>query len=110
MTIGGAFTNSIQAIQAQADALAQISRNVANVNTTGYKKQVDNFQTMLSESTAGTNIFGVQVASRMSSTFKAISRRPGNGTIWRSTGPASRSEFRPRRFGQHVLYARRQFH
>lgn len=64
MTIGGAFTNSIQAIQAQADALAQISQNVANVNTTGYKKQVDNFQTMLSESTAGTNIFGVQVAKQ----------------------------------------------
>jgi flagellar hook protein FlgE len=64
MSIWGAFTNSVQAIQAQSDALAQISQNVANVNTVGYKKSVDNFQTLLSESTAGTNIFGVQVAKQ----------------------------------------------
>lgn len=60
MTIGGAFTNSIEALEAQSNALGVISQNIANVNTTGYKSTTDNFQTVLSEATAGTNIFGVQ--------------------------------------------------
>ena len=61
MTIWGAFTNSIEAIQAQSDAMDVISQNIANVNTVGYKNSVDNFQTVLSTETANTNIFGVQV-------------------------------------------------
>jgi len=60
MTIWGAFTDSVEAIQAQSNALAVISQNVANVNTSGYKKVTENFQTVLSESTDNTNIFGVQ--------------------------------------------------
>ena len=64
MTIWGAFTNSSEALQAQSSALGVISQNVANVNTTGYKASVDNFQTLLSELTQGTNIFGVQVAQQ----------------------------------------------
>lgn len=62
MTIWGAFTNSIEAMQAQSDAMDVISQNIANVNTVGYKNSVDNFQTVLSTETANTDIFGVQVA------------------------------------------------
>ena len=60
MSLWGAFSDSVDAIQAQANALAVISQNVGNVNTTGYKQTSDQFQTVLSESNSVTNIFGVQ--------------------------------------------------
>lgn len=60
MSIWGAFTNSSTAMQAQSTAMASISQNVANVNTTGYKKQDTGFQTLLSESTAQFDFFGVK--------------------------------------------------
>jgi flagellar hook protein FlgE len=60
MSLWGAFSDSVEAIQAQSNALAVIAQNVGNVNTTGYKQTTTNFSTVLSESTVGTNIFGVQ--------------------------------------------------
>ncbi|SDG88163.1 flagellar hook protein FlgE [Roseospirillum parvum] len=53
MTIWGAFANASMGMQAQSHALGQISTNVANMNTTGYKKTETHFQTVLSESTGG---------------------------------------------------------
>ena len=60
MALWGAFSDSIDAIQAQSNALAVISQNIGNINTVGYKQTTDNFETVLSESTAQNNIFGVQ--------------------------------------------------
>jgi flagellar hook protein FlgE len=60
----GAFANSCGAMMAQSHSLNVIGQNIANVNTTGYKKVDDQFQTLLSESTARTNIFGVKAATR----------------------------------------------
>ncbi|MBF0333779.1 MAG: flagellar hook-basal body complex protein [Alphaproteobacteria bacterium] len=62
MSIWGAFTNSSSAMMAQSTAMGSISQNVANVNTTGYKKQDTAFHTMLSESTARFNFFGVDTS------------------------------------------------
>jgi flagellar hook protein FlgE len=75
MALYGAFTNSMQALMTQSHAMSLIGQNVANVNTTGYKKVEDQFKTQLSESThlgttaesnsyGYTNIFGVKPATR----------------------------------------------
>ncbi|HEY1722947.1 MAG TPA: flagellar hook-basal body complex protein [Magnetospirillaceae bacterium] len=66
MTLWGAFTNTVDAMQAQSNALSVISQNIANVNTTGYKTVTDNFETVLSEQTEGQNIFGVQPVTQSS--------------------------------------------
>lgn len=76
----GALNNAGQAMNAMSIAMGGISDNVANVNTTGYKKVDTQFKTLLSESIysagvsqnsvtnnsakAGTNIFTVQTATR----------------------------------------------
>ncbi|ABC23231.1 flagellar hook protein FlgE [Rhodospirillum rubrum] len=60
MSLGGAFTNSSMAMITQSHALGQISTNVANINTTGYKQVDTNFKTLLSESTANFDFFGVK--------------------------------------------------
>ncbi|MDO8605670.1 MAG: flagellar hook-basal body complex protein [Phaeospirillum sp.] len=76
----GALTNAGQAMQTMSVAMGGISDNVANVNTTGYKKVDTQFKTVLSESirsggvaqnsvtnasaSSGLNIFSVMAASR----------------------------------------------
>ena len=76
----GAFNNASLAMQAMDTAMGTISQNVANVNTTGYKKEQTLFQTVLSNSifsagvnqnsttnnsaSSGTNIFGVMPINR----------------------------------------------
>lgn len=62
----GAFTNSMTAMMAQSHAMNVISQNVVNVNTAGYKKTNDTFQTMLSETYPSWNIFGVNKSTRQS--------------------------------------------
>ncbi|MBI5119670.1 MAG: flagellar hook-basal body complex protein [Rhodospirillales bacterium] len=62
----GAFTNSMTAMMSQSHAMNVISQNVANVNTGGYKSAVDTFRTILSETTAGTNLLGVTQTTRQS--------------------------------------------
>ena len=44
----GVFTTSIMGMNAQAHAMGQISSNVANVNTVGYKKTETLFETRMS--------------------------------------------------------------
>lgn len=65
MSFWGAFTNSVQAMNAQSLALGHISQNVANVSTTGYKRIDSQFATLLSERTAGHDIFSVKNADRV---------------------------------------------
>lgn len=48
MSLKGIFSTSVQAMNSQAQSLANISTNIANVNTTGYKAQDTHFETMLS--------------------------------------------------------------
>ena len=60
MSIWATFTNSGEAIQTQSNALAVISQNISNINTTGYKAVDNHFQTLLSDQQDGTNIFSVQ--------------------------------------------------
>lgn len=47
MTLG-VFTTSIMGMNAQAHAMGQISTNVANVNTVGYKRAETLFETKMS--------------------------------------------------------------
>lgn len=87
MTIWGAFSNSVLAMQAQSDALGVISQNVANVNTTGYKSVTDNFQTVLSESSAQNQIFGVQVARQFNTDKQGAFQTTGQWDNLALNGP-----------------------
>lgn len=67
----GAFNNASTAMQVFTTDLGSISQNIANVNTTGYKRQEMMFSTVMSEHHAtptsylnGLNIFGVQATQR----------------------------------------------
>lgn len=66
----GAFNNSSSAMQAMSWDMGSISQNIANVNTTGYKRKETLFKTVMSESHAPTsngaplNVFGVKTADR----------------------------------------------
>lgn len=67
----GAFNNASSAMQVFTTDLGSISQNIANVNTTGYKRQEMMFSTQMSEHKAaptsylsGLNIFGVQATQR----------------------------------------------
>lgn len=68
----GAFNNASSAMQAMSWDMGSISQNIANVNTTGYKRKETLFKTVMSESHAAPssssggrlNIFGVQTADR----------------------------------------------
>ncbi len=61
------FITSVTGMQAQSYALDQISQNVANVNTTGYKKVETLFETQMtsySEMASGDHFFSSGVVSR----------------------------------------------
>lgn len=65
----GAFNNSSSAMQAMSWDMGSISQNIANLNTTGYKRKETMFKTVMSESHAapganGLQIFGVKTADR----------------------------------------------
>ena len=51
MSLQGIFNTSVQALNAQAQQLSNISTNIANVNTTGYKLQGTGFATLLNRAT-----------------------------------------------------------
>lgn len=84
----GALTNASSAMQAMDGAMGGISQNIANVNTTGYKRIDTEFRTVLSEShsspsstnnsagkvtaTSGTDIFGVGGVNRYAITQQGV--------------------------------------
>lgn len=47
MSLQGTFNTAVQAMQAQSQSLNNISTNIANTNTTGYKLQDTHFATLL---------------------------------------------------------------
>lgn len=65
MAIWGAFTNSSSAMMANSHSMSNISQNIANVSTNGYKRSETLFETMLSESTPAYDFFGVRGVDRM---------------------------------------------
>ncbi|WP_161539714.1 flagellar hook-basal body complex protein [Paramagnetospirillum kuznetsovii] len=76
----GAFGNASLAMQTMDHAMGTISQNIANINTTGYKRKDTEFKTVMSEShsspgttqnsptastaTTGLDIFGVRAVDR----------------------------------------------
>lgn len=64
MSLNGAFNISTLAMLAQSHAMENISQNIANVNSTGYKRTETPFKTMLAKSTAQFDFFGVKTADR----------------------------------------------
>lgn len=62
-TTFGLFNTSIMGMSAQADALANISENIANSGTVGYKRATTHFLTVLS-GFQGSNQFGGGVSTR----------------------------------------------
>jgi len=64
MSIWSAFYNSSQAMTVQSHSLGVIGQNVANVNSTGYKKAEDLFRTMISDVTTTNNFLGVAQSTR----------------------------------------------
>ncbi len=68
MSLFGAMNSSVSALSAQANAMAAISDNITNVNTTGYKGSQIKFQTIVTESGGGSHYAagGVQARPRSS--------------------------------------------
>ncbi len=60
MSLWGSLTNSSQAMITQSHTLAQISTNVTNMNTNGYKQVDTQFKTMLSSASPQSNFFSVK--------------------------------------------------
>lgn len=53
MSIGGLMTTSVSGMDAQAQMLGTISKNVANSNTVGYKRASAQFSTLVDQSASG---------------------------------------------------------
>ena len=51
MSLQGIFNTAVQAMNSQAQFLSNISTNIANVNTTAYKRQDTHFETLLNHIT-----------------------------------------------------------
>lgn len=68
MSLFGAMNSSVSALGAQSSAMAAISDNITNVNTTGYKGSQIKFQTIVTESGGASNYAagGVQARPRAS--------------------------------------------
>ncbi len=64
MSLNGAFSISTLAMLAQSHAMENISQNIANVNSNGYKRTESLFKTMLDNTEAQYNFFGVKTADR----------------------------------------------
>jgi len=92
----GALTNASSAMQAMDGAMGGISQNIANINTTGYKRIETDFKTVMSEShnaptntknsaskntaTTGTDIFGVKAVNRYAITQQGMMAPSTNWT------------------------------
>ncbi|MET0258551.1 MAG: flagellar hook protein FlgE [Methylobacterium sp.] len=59
MSIGGLMRTSVSGMSAQANRLGAVSDNIANSNTTGYKKSFTEFSTMVLDSSPGQYNSGV---------------------------------------------------
>lgn len=92
----GALTNASSGMLAMDGAMGGISQNIANINTTGYKRIQTDFKTVMSEShsaptntknsaskntaTTGTDIFGVKAVNRYAITQQGMMAPTSNWT------------------------------
>ncbi|WP_210270042.1 flagellar hook protein FlgE [Aureimonas mangrovi] len=63
MSIGGLMRTSVSGMNAQATRLAGVSENIANANTTGYKRQTTEFSALVLASGTGRYTSGVVEAN-----------------------------------------------
>ena len=66
----GLFNTSIMGMNAQSDALSNISANIANANTVGYKRATTHFLTVLGD-LQGSEARGGGVRRARVTTFRA---------------------------------------
>lgn len=64
MSLFGAVSNSVNALNAQNTALAVVSQNLANSQSTGYKAIDVQFSTILDQNSTDTSAYGVQANTR----------------------------------------------
>ena len=64
MSIFGAVSNSVNALNAQNTALAVVSQNLANSQSTGYKAIDIQFSTILDQNSTDTSAYGVKANTR----------------------------------------------
>ena len=90
MSIFGAMTNAVTGLRAQSFALENISDNIANSQTTGYKRVDTSFQDLVPDYPLTQQVGGSVIASRAGTNTVAgqlhNTRRP---PTWPSTAPAS---------------------
>lgn len=79
MSLLGALNNSALAMQAQSISMGQISTNIANVRTTGYKGDIVNFKTLLSGTSSSTfNSFSARAVSDRNVEMQGAIYQTGN--------------------------------
>lgn len=79
MSLTGAFLNSSLAMTTQAYAMGQISNNVTNINTTGYKGIDTTFQTLLAEQPVGSSPYGIKAVSSQRIDVQGVLMQTGDG-------------------------------
>ncbi|MCP4394773.1 MAG: flagellar hook-basal body complex protein [Alphaproteobacteria bacterium] len=79
MSLWGTFTNARTAMDAQSQCLGQISTNLANINTTGYKRSDTTFKSILSGNTQTTDNMGVMPVNRRLINDQGLPIETGNG-------------------------------
>ena len=110
MSILGAMSSAISGIAAQSTAFGNISDNIANSQTVGFKRVDTSFSDYLTTSTATQNEPGSVVARPdYVNNVRERSRRPTIRSAWRSPARAcSRSAIRPAPTGPDGRHLRRR--
>src|SRR6478609_4379949 len=88
MSIFTALVNSVTGLQAQSFAMENISDNIANSQTTGYKRVDTSFQEMVSDFPLNQQVGGsVMSMSRATNNLSGSVRTSGVGTNFALSGP-----------------------
>ncbi|EJW11914.1 Flagellar hook protein FlgE [Rhodovulum sp. PH10] len=82
MSLSGALSSAVSALNAQSQAISMISDNIANASTTGYKSVSASFESMLSSSTATSSYSagGVSVSTRYNISEQGLRTSSSNDT------------------------------
>lgn len=78
MSLSGAFLNSSMAMTTQSYAMGQISNNITNINTTGYKSIDTTFRTMIPEQPVGSSPYGIGAVSTQLTEVQGVIYDTGN--------------------------------
>lgn len=80
MSISSAINAGVSGLQANSAALAAISNNIANVNTTGYKRQATSFSSMVGAQGGSYTAGGVGTSTRQYVSQQGLSMSTTSGT------------------------------